>query len=116
MSEEKTEKAISKEHAEQIWKTILTMAEMRSLTMALEKTADDLVNVRRFLDKQITQPLRPAVGAPHPMPVQPSQGNPNNLDQDRLRSACRDELLASQEQVMRLLKRCMRTLASSTLV
>lgn len=37
MSEEKTEKAISKEHAEQIWKTILTMAEMRSLTMALKK-------------------------------------------------------------------------------
>ena len=110
------ERPISKEHAEEIWLTILRIAEKGSLTMALEKTADDLVNVRHFLDKQIIQPLRPAVGAPHPMPVQIFLGNSNNPDQDRLRSACRDELLASQEQVMRQLKRCVRTLAPSALV
>ena len=49
------ERPISKEHAEEIWLTILETAERGTLTMSLKGTADELVNVRRFLDGVTTQ-------------------------------------------------------------
>lgn len=56
MSEEKTGKAISKEHAEQIWEAILTAAEKGSLDATI--AASELINARRRLDEQITRSVQ----------------------------------------------------------
>ena len=56
MSEEKTEKAISKEHAEQIWEAILAAAEKGSLDATI--AASELINARRRLDEQITRSVQ----------------------------------------------------------
>ena len=52
MSEEKTEKTISKEHAEQIWEAVLELATKQSLCSPSVVVAE-LVDVRHTLDKSI---------------------------------------------------------------
>nr|DAY76235.1 MAG TPA: hypothetical protein [Caudoviricetes sp.] len=46
------EKPISKEHADQIWEAVLTATGKGSLDAAI--AANELINVRRYLDEQIT--------------------------------------------------------------
>ena len=53
MSEEKTEKTISKEHAEQIWQAVLKMTESQKGDSL--NAAKDLVETRQMLDKAIEQ-------------------------------------------------------------
>ena len=55
MSEEKTEKVISKKHAEQIWEAMIELATKQSL-YGPDVMATVLVNVRHMLDKAIKLP------------------------------------------------------------
>lgn len=60
MSEEKTEKSISKEHAEQIWEAVLESAKKPSVYSPSCVVAE-LIDVRLQLDKAIKIPAKEAL-------------------------------------------------------